>query len=92
MPEDAFDAENFPEEAYLIAFGDVRMAVVAGAFESGFQHYQSYGRAEIEAGIRHSPFEAPAGSPTIATSRSPADKAAINCGDVRQTSEISTCG
>ncbi len=57
MSEDAFDAENFPEEAYLIAFGDVRMAVVAGAFESGFQHYQSYGRAEIEAGIRHSPFE-----------------------------------
>ena len=57
MPEDAFDAENFPEEAYLVAFGDVRMAVVAGAFESGFQHYQAYGRAEIEAGIRHSPFE-----------------------------------
>ncbi len=57
MPEDAFDAENFPEEAYLVSFGDVRMAVVNGAFESGFAHYMAYGRAEIEAGIRHSPFE-----------------------------------
>ena len=56
MAEDEFDAENFPEELYLIAFTDVRMAVVAGSFSSGFQHYQAYGREEIERGIRHSPF------------------------------------
>ncbi len=58
MPdEDAFDAENFPEELYLTAFGDVRRAVVAGAFGNGFQHYLAFGRTEIKAGTRHSPFQ-----------------------------------
>ncbi len=57
MPEDEFDAENFPEELYLLAFGDVRQAVVDGHFGSGFQHYTAFGRAEIEAGRRHSPFK-----------------------------------
>jgi GT2 family glycosyltransferase/glycosyltransferase involved in cell wall biosynthesis len=56
MPEDAFDRETFPEELYLVAFGDVRQAVIAGSFESGYQHYVAYGKAEIEAGVRHSPF------------------------------------
>ena len=44
MPDDAFDAENFPEELYLLAFGDVRQAVIAGAFGTGFQHYIAFGR------------------------------------------------
>ncbi len=76
MPDDAFDAEDFPEELYLVAFGDVRMAVMAGAFESGYQHYLAYGRAEIEAGIRHSPFE---GGPPGSRNRvlPPADDAPV---------------
>jgi GT2 family glycosyltransferase/glycosyltransferase involved in cell wall biosynthesis len=57
LADDAFDADSFPEDLYLMAFGDVRQAVIAGAFESGYQHYVAYGRAEIEGGIRHSPFE-----------------------------------
>ena len=56
MPEEEFDAENFPEELYLLAFGDVRQAVIEGHFGSGYQHYAAFGRAEIEAGRRHSPF------------------------------------
>ncbi len=56
MSDDAFDEETFPEEAYLTAFLDVRQSVIAGAFASGFQHYLTYGRAEIESGVRPSPF------------------------------------
>jgi GT2 family glycosyltransferase/glycosyltransferase involved in cell wall biosynthesis len=66
MPEDGFDAETFPEELYLTAFSDVRQAVLSGAFESGYQHYIAFGRAEIEARIRHSPFEG--GPPGLAAS------------------------
>jgi hypothetical protein len=57
MPDDKFEAEDFPEELYLAAFGDVREAVRAGAFSSGYEHYVGFGRAEIAAGIRPSPFE-----------------------------------
>ena len=66
MPKDAFDADSFPEDLYLTAFGDVRQAVIAGAFDSGYQHYVAYGKAEIENGIRHSPFEP--GPPGLARS------------------------
>jgi GT2 family glycosyltransferase/glycosyltransferase involved in cell wall biosynthesis len=51
-----FDAESFPEFLYLEAFRDVRDAVAAGVFSSGFEHYAQYGRAEIETGQRPSPF------------------------------------
>jgi hypothetical protein len=57
MPDDPFEAEDFPEDLYLAAFGDVREAVHAGAFASGYEHYIGFGRAEIAAGIRPSPFE-----------------------------------
>jgi GT2 family glycosyltransferase/glycosyltransferase involved in cell wall biosynthesis len=57
MPDDPFEAEDFPEALYLAAFGDVREAVQAGAFASGYEHYLGFGRAEIAAGIRPSPFE-----------------------------------
>ncbi len=56
MPEDEFDPQTFPEELYLLAFLDVRQAVAAGEFDSGYQHYLTFGRAEIESGIRDSPF------------------------------------
>src|SRR5580704_2958839 len=51
-----FDQESFPEFLYLEAFRDVRDAVAAGVFASGFEHYAQYGRAEIETGQRPSPF------------------------------------
>ena len=57
MPDDAFDADNFPEALYLAAFQDVGQAVKAGNFVSGYQHYEAFGKAEIESGIRHSPFK-----------------------------------
>ncbi len=57
MADDAFDRENFPEELYLRAFGDVRAAVRAGSFESGYAHYRAFGQGEIASGARHSPFE-----------------------------------
>jgi len=66
MPEDAFDAETFPEELYLTAFKDVRQAVLDGHFASGYEHYLGFGRAEIEAKVRHSPFEG--GPPGLAAS------------------------
>jgi GT2 family glycosyltransferase/glycosyltransferase involved in cell wall biosynthesis len=66
MPDDEFDAETFPEELYLMAFGDVRQAVIAGSFSTGYEHYLAFGRAEIEAKIRHSPFEG--GPPGLAAS------------------------
>jgi len=56
MPDDAFDADTFPEQLYLMAFGDVRQAVADGLFLSGYVHYVAFGKAEIEAGMRHSPF------------------------------------
>jgi hypothetical protein len=52
----AFDADTFPEQLYLMAFGDIREAVRKGEFESGYSHYMAFGRTEIEAGRRHSPF------------------------------------
>ncbi len=66
MAEDVFDAETFPEELYLLAFGDVRQAVIDGAFSSGYEHYLAFGREEITAKIRHSPFEG--GPPGLAAS------------------------
>jgi hypothetical protein len=57
MPDDAFDAENFPEYLYLMAFGDVRQAVMSGEFASGYAHYLAFGREEISTGRRTSPFE-----------------------------------
>jgi GT2 family glycosyltransferase/glycosyltransferase involved in cell wall biosynthesis len=51
-----FDAESFPDFLYLEAFRDVRDAVAAGTFASGFEHYTRYGRAEIETGRRPNPF------------------------------------
>lgn len=53
---DDFTEETFPEELYLDAFVDIRAAVAAGSFRSGFEHFQRYGRAEIENGLRPSPF------------------------------------
>jgi GT2 family glycosyltransferase/glycosyltransferase involved in cell wall biosynthesis len=56
-PTPVFDAETFPEQLYLMAFGDVRQAVAKGDFASGYSHYMAFGKAEIEAGSRHSPFK-----------------------------------
>jgi GT2 family glycosyltransferase/glycosyltransferase involved in cell wall biosynthesis len=56
LPSPIFDADTFPEQLYLMAFGDIREAVQKGEFESGYSHYEAFGRAEIEAGRRHSPF------------------------------------
>lgn len=36
----------FPEAAYLAANPDVATAIAAGAFESGREHYERYGRDE----------------------------------------------
>ncbi len=58
MPADEFDPETFPEELYLEAFLDVRAAVEAGKLPSGYHHWLNFGRAEIEAGQRPSPFGA----------------------------------
>ena len=52
-----YDESNFPEFLYLEAFLDVRDAVGAGTFSNGYEHYQTYGRAEIEAQLRPSPFQ-----------------------------------
>jgi GT2 family glycosyltransferase/glycosyltransferase involved in cell wall biosynthesis len=51
-----FSAEDFPEDIYLTAFLDIRAAVTRGQFLSGWDHYQRYGRSEIAAGKRPSPF------------------------------------
>jgi len=51
-----FDADTFPEQLYLMAFGDIRQAVADGDFVSGYSHYVAFGKAEIESGRRHSPF------------------------------------
>jgi GT2 family glycosyltransferase/glycosyltransferase involved in cell wall biosynthesis len=57
MPDDdTYDETNFPEQAYLQAFSDVRAAVAAGAIQSAWHHYLAYGRAEIESRRRPSPF------------------------------------
>jgi GT2 family glycosyltransferase/glycosyltransferase involved in cell wall biosynthesis len=56
MAGSEFDEGSFPEFQYLEAFRDVRDAVQAGVFRNGFEHYQLYGRAEIEALRRPSPF------------------------------------
>lgn len=40
------DRRTFDEDAYLAANVDVREAVAAGSFESGWQHFESHGRAE----------------------------------------------
>jgi GT2 family glycosyltransferase/glycosyltransferase involved in cell wall biosynthesis len=66
MPDDVFDADTFPETLYLAAFGDVRQAVAAGDFESGYVHYVAFGKAEIELGTRTSPFTG--GPPGLANS------------------------
>jgi GT2 family glycosyltransferase/glycosyltransferase involved in cell wall biosynthesis len=66
MPDDAFDAESFPEHIYLTAFGDVRQAVMQGAFTSGYEHYVAFGAAEIANGVRPSPFRG--GPPGLAYS------------------------
>ncbi len=65
-PDPVFDADTFPEQLYLMAFGDVRQAVQEGEFESGYAHYTSFGKAEIESGRRHSPFTG--GPPRLAYS------------------------
>ena len=51
-----YDETNFPEFLYLEAFLDVRDAVAGGTFRNGFEHYETYGRAEIAAALRPSPF------------------------------------
>ena len=51
-----YDEASFPEFLYLEAFLDVRDAVSAGTFRNGYEHYQTYGRAEIAALQRPSPF------------------------------------
>jgi GT2 family glycosyltransferase/glycosyltransferase involved in cell wall biosynthesis len=56
MPEDSFEAEDFPEDLYLAAFGDVREAVEGGLFVNGYAHYLAFGRQEIAGGIRPWPF------------------------------------
>ncbi len=56
MSEDPFEAEDFPEDLYLAAFGDVREAVEAGLFVNGYAHYLAFGREEIASGIRPWPF------------------------------------
>jgi GT2 family glycosyltransferase/glycosyltransferase involved in cell wall biosynthesis len=56
-PDPVFDAETFPEQLYLMAFGDVREAVLKGDFESGYAHYKAFGKLEIASGTRHSPFK-----------------------------------
>ena len=66
MPDDVFDADTFPETLYLNAFGDVRQAVLAGEFQSGYAHYTAFGKAEIECGTRTSPFTG--GPPGLARS------------------------
>jgi GT2 family glycosyltransferase len=45
-PSQAEDAVPFDEETYLRFNPDVRVAVAAGAFRSGRDHYERYGRAE----------------------------------------------
>lgn len=66
MPADIFDADTFPEALYLMAFGDVAEAVREGEFTSGYAHYCAFGKVEIEAGTRHSPFTG--GPPGLARS------------------------
>ena len=56
MPADEYDEQSFPEFLYLDAFTDVRDAVASGALRNGWEHYVRYGRAEIEAQRRPSPF------------------------------------
>lgn len=56
MAADEYDEASFPEFLYLEAFQDVRQAVQAGYLKSGYEHWRQYGRAEIEAGRRPSPF------------------------------------
>ena len=56
MPADEYDEHNFPEFLYLDAFTDVRDAVASGALRNGWEHYVRYGKAEIEAARRPSPF------------------------------------
>jgi GT2 family glycosyltransferase/glycosyltransferase involved in cell wall biosynthesis len=56
MSGSAFDEGSFPEFQYLEAFRDVRDAVAAGTFKNGFEHYELYGREEIETARRPSPF------------------------------------
>lgn len=38
--------ENFSEDGYLAANADVAAVVASGTFESGFQHFQAFGRSE----------------------------------------------
>jgi GT2 family glycosyltransferase/glycosyltransferase involved in cell wall biosynthesis len=52
-----YDEANFPEFLYLDAFLDVRDAVAAGTVRSGYDHYIRYGKAEIAAALRPSPFQ-----------------------------------
>ena len=52
----AYDRDSFPELVYLEAFRDVRVAVAARAFASGFDHYVRYGREEIRTGNMTDPF------------------------------------
>lgn len=46
---------NFPEDAYLDAFPDVRDAVQQGIVASGFDHWERFGRVEIGSGQRGRP-------------------------------------
>jgi GT2 family glycosyltransferase/glycosyltransferase involved in cell wall biosynthesis len=66
-----YDETSFPAQLYLDAFIDVRAAVAAGDLPSAWHHYITYGRAEIEAGRRPSPFAT--GRPAITNSVLPAE-------------------
>lgn len=45
VPEEAFERAKF-EQAYLEKYQDVAQAVREGAFASGLQHYETFGKAE----------------------------------------------
>ena len=42
---------GFDEELYLSRYGDVRSAVKAGVFSSGYAHYIAFGKAEGRDGL-----------------------------------------
>ena len=44
--------ENFPEEAYLLAYPDVAVGIAEGIFATGYDHFITSGRQEMKSGSR----------------------------------------
>lgn len=62
---------EFSEQFYLSKYSDVREAVKAGAFSSGYAHYLAYGKAEGRDGSKEPEYRRPAARSTKAVELTP---------------------